>query len=116
MPQKSLAQFIAQNRLSVGLWVLAVIVALFLASKILLDVVHFNDPRHQDEALRNWMTPRYVVKSYDLPRPLVDDIFELDPNNKKREKMRHIAKRLNLTLEELTERVRLSAKAHRDSL
>ncbi len=114
--QRPLLQFINQNRVPVAVLAITAIVALYLASKIIFDVVRFNDPRYQDQALRNWMTPQYVMKSYDLPRAVVDDIFELTPEHEQRRKMRFIAQSLNLNLTELTERVRLRAKAYRDSL
>lgn len=115
MSERTLTQFALQHKAPVLSFMLALLVTLYLAGKILLDIVHFNDPKHQDQTLRNWMTPQYVMKSYDLPRPIVDDIFELDPEVKKRRKMRFIAEDMNLTLTELTERVRQGAQAYRES-
>lgn len=110
MSQRTLTQFVLQNKALVAVLAFTVVVALYITGKILLKIVHFNDPRHHDQALRNWMTPQYVMKSYDLPRLIIDETFDIDPNSEKRRKMRHIARRMNLTLEELTEQIRQSAK------
>ena len=77
------------------------------------DLIYFNDPRHQDETLRPWMTPRYVVMSYDLPRSVVAEVLELPRDGGPRERMDNIAERLGLSLDELTARVRVAADTYR---
>ena len=108
-------KFISQYKIPVGVFLLALIVGVYLAGRILLDLIYFNDPRHQDQSLRNWMTPQYVMKSYDLPKPIVDEIFEIDPEAPQRRKMRFIAERMNLSLEELTLKLRTRAELYRES-
>jgi hypothetical protein len=98
--------------------VLAVLViacgaGLWFAADIVLDFVYFNDPRHQDEAIMPWMTPRYVGMSYDLPREVIHDIFGLDADGPRGMTMRNIAAEHNMTLHELTEKVRITANEFR---
>jgi hypothetical protein len=87
-----------------GLWFLVDIVA---------DFIYFNDPRHQDEALKAWMTPRYVGMSYGLPRPVVGELFNLGSDTPRGTTMRMIAAEQNLTLDALTQIVRDAADAFR---
>jgi len=89
---------------------------MWLLSRIVLDFIYFNDPRHQDVDLKEWMTPRYIGMSYDLPRPLVLEILGLPETGGPRRSLGRIAADQNLTLEELTELVRKSADAYREEL
>ncbi|PWQ95577.1 hypothetical protein [Leucothrix pacifica] len=70
----------------------------------------FNDPRHQNVDLQPWVTPRYIGLSYDLPRPVVMEILEIEEGSKFPKRLDRLANKLDITLEELTEKVR-AAKA-----
>lgn len=90
------------------------LVLVSFSTSFLADVIHFNDPRHQNEPLKPWMTPRYVALSYDLPRETVFELFELDEDMPdERPRMGRIAIRLGETLPEMTARVRAAAAAQR---
>lgn len=115
MEKSTAIRFIAEYKLPVAVFAISLIVGLYLAVRIVMDLIYFNDPRHQDQSLRGWMTPQYVMKSYDLPRPIVDEIFEIDPDIKQRRKMRYIAERMDLSLDELTVRLRERATLYRES-
>ena len=110
---KARFQFLRDNWAVVGVFVVASVAALWFTASIVLDVIYFNDPRHKDQDLKGWMTPRYVSMSYDLPRPLVLDVLGLSENTRGGRPLRDIAQDLGLTLEELTERVRAAAVEHR---
>lgn len=107
-------RFLLEHKKAVVLLLLATLAALYFAGKIVSDIIYFNDPKHRDQDLKNWMTPHYVVMSYQLPRPLVSEIFQLEENKGKRRNMRYIAERLDMSLEELTALVRQSAEEYRD--
>lgn len=90
--------------------------AVWYAYAFLADAIYFNDPRHKDQALKGWMTPRYVVMSYDLPKETVRDALGLIPNDRDRPiRLSVIAERQKLSLDELTDKVRAAAKAYRES-
>ena len=115
MEKSTAIRFISEYRFPVAAFAIALIVGLYLAVRIVMDLIYFNDPRHQDQTLRGWMTPQYVMKSYDLPRTIVEDIFEIDPDVPQRRKMRYIAERMDLSLDELTVKLREQATLYRDS-
>lgn len=87
--------------------------ALWFAAGFVLNVIYFNDPKHQDADLKPWMTPRYVVMSYDLPRHIVADVLDLPPSGPGSLKLGTIANDMGLSLNELTIRVREAAVAFR---
>ncbi len=62
------------------------------------------------------MTPRYVSLSYDLPRDLVFEILEIEPEGDFPKRLDRIAERNGLTLTELTQQVQAAASAYRESL
>ncbi|RED11865.1 hypothetical protein [Pontivivens insulae] len=93
--------------------VIASVSAIFFAGQMIADLVYFRDDANRDRDLRGWMTPRYVVMSYDLPRPVVADLLGLADLSERNLQMREIADRMGITLEELTEIVREGAAEHR---
>ena len=103
-----------RNHLGVfAVLIIACAAGLWFAADIFLDFLYFNDPRHQDEALKAWMTPRYVGMSYDLPRPVVGEIFGLTEGGPRGMTMRTIAAEQNMSLDALTDKVRAAAEAFR---
>jgi len=114
MASRRFKSFVKQNWQMVSVLVIASVAALWFMASIVLDVVYFNDPRHQDEPIRGWMTPRYVGMSFDLPREVVVDLFKLPKDGPKGRRMHEIANELGVTLPELTDMVRDAAYAHRE--
>ncbi len=105
--------FIRKHYLAVGVFAVSMIAVLWFAGTLLLDFIYFNDPRHKDETLKPWMTPRYVAMSYDLPRPMLEDLFQLTPQDRGRIRLSDIAAREGMTLDELNAMVVAAAAAHR---
>ena len=110
-----LRTFARRNWLSLLALSVAALVGLWLCVSMVADFIYFNDPRHQDEALKPWMTPRYVGLSYALPRPVVAEALGLTVETLHGQRMTDIADSLDLDLDALTERVRSAAEAHRDA-
>lgn len=106
--------FVKDNWLVLSVFGASALAVIWFGASFLLNVIYFNDPRHQDEALKPWMTPRYVVMSYDLPRGVVADVLDLPEGGHKGLQMDAIAAGMGLTLEELTALVRETAAAHRE--
>jgi hypothetical protein len=111
---KRLFSFIQQNWLTVSLFVGSLALALWFAFHAITDALYFNDPRNVDVALKPWMTPRYVVMTYDLPRPLVMELLELDPEDDRGIRLGRLAQERNLSLDELTALVRDAAAEYRE--
>ena len=62
------------------------------------------------------MTPRYVVMSYDLPPPIVDEVMGLRPKIDKRKPLTKVLEDLGITLEELQTRINDAQAEHLKSL
>ena len=52
----------------------------YFGVKSISSAIYWMDPAHQDQALAEWMTPRYVGQSYKLPRELVLEALMMDPD------------------------------------
>lgn len=113
MTRRSLRAFARENWLPLLILSASALTALWFAGTMLAKVIYFNDPRHQDQALKPWMTPRYVVMSYDLPRPVVAGMLVLPETGKDRHRMDAIADEMGMTLEELTAHIRAGAASYR---
>ena len=55
------------------------------------DTLYFNDPAHRNQDLEPWMTPRYVVRVYDLPPEDVSRVLGLSPGTAPRLTLERIA-------------------------
>lgn len=115
MQMNRFKQFARQNWLLLGVFALAMVVALWFAVQFTLNFLYFNDPRNKDVDLKGWMTPRYVVMTYDLPRPLVAELLGLTDPSQRGQSLRRIADDMGLTMEELTELVRAEAAIYREA-
>jgi len=110
----TLTAFVRRNWPIVAVFTVALATGLWFAVSVGLNLLYFNDPRHQDVDLKPWMTPRYVVMSYDLPRGVVADVLDLSEEDQRGERLDVVANRLGITLDELTERVRDAAEDYRE--
>ncbi len=113
MTERRMAAFVRENWMLLSVFLAAVIFALFMASRVFLDFLYFNDPQNVDVDLKPWMTPRFVVLTYDLPRPFVFELLSLDPEEDAGLRLRRIAERDGITMDELTARVREAAEQYR---
>lgn len=105
-----LRTFILQNKLTVGFAAVSFFALIYFAGSFVAELIYFNDPRHQNEALKPWMTPQYVGLSYDLPRETVDGIFGFSETYEGPRRMRFVAERMDISLEDLTQMVRDTAQ------
>ena len=110
-----LTSFLRKNWLLVGLLLGGLVVALWLASRLMLDALYFNDPRNVDVDLKPWMTPRYVVMTYDLPRDVVADMLGLTSEADRRKRLGRLADERGMTMETLTQSVRDAAAEYRET-
>lgn len=97
---------------------LTAMLALFLAGStwfaygFIRDAVYFSDPRHQQQQLEYWMSPRYVGKSWKLEPEAIVRIMELEPNHAQ-PTLRQVTEHLGISLRQLEARVR-RAKAEQE--
>ena len=78
-----------------------------------MDFLYFNDPINVDVELKRWMTPRYIVQTYDITRPKIFEILQLDLEADKGRRLGRIAEQDGLTMQQLTEKVREGVAQYR---
>ena len=78
-------------------------VALWFAGNFVAEVIYWNDPRHRNQALEPWMTPRYVQHSYALRPKTVAEILGIDHPFPARMRMSDIVEASGQSYDELTE-------------
>ena len=108
-------RFIKSNKWFVAGLLVSLITLISVTVTLLADAVYFNDPRHKNVELEAWMTPRYVTLSYELPRPIVLELLGIEEGKKFPRRLDRLAESLGITLEELTEKVRIAKKAYLES-
>ncbi len=111
---KKLGPFLRQNWMPVGLLVGSLAVAMWFGVQVFLDGLYFNDPNNVDVDLKPWMTPRFIVITYDLPKPFVFDLLALDSDTERGIRLGTLAAERDMTMEELTAQVRQAAATFRE--
>ncbi len=84
-------------------------VALWFAGNFVAEVIYWNDPRHKNQALEPWMTPRYVQHSYALRPKTVAEILGIDHPFPARMRMSDIVAETGQSYDALTEELRAQA-------
>lgn len=91
-------------------------VADFFAFNAIAAAIYWNDPRHQDQTLAAWMTPRYVAQSYKIPPEVLGPALFFDPPEApRRRRLDDIAAANGVTIETLQRRVSEDTAAFRAS-
>lgn len=105
---------------------MAFIVALcalgFFSVRTISSTIYWMDPDHQDQALAGWMTPRYVMRSYQLPPDVLGPaLFLVKGATPRRISLDRIAAENGMTLDDLqiridaaTEQMRADRETRRD--
>ncbi|MEO1550498.1 MAG: hypothetical protein AAFR93_08700 [Pseudomonadota bacterium] len=105
--------FARRNWIVLGLLLASIAIAFWFALSLVSDALYFNDPRNLDVDLKPWMTPRYVVHTYDLPRSLVMEVLELDPEADRGIRLGRLAEDRGMSMDDLTALVRDAADTFR---
>lgn len=113
---RSFLAFVKKNIIPIGLLLASVIAVIIFSKGFIANLIYFADPRHQNQPLEYWMTPRYVVMSYDLPPPIVDEVMGIRPKIDKRKPLTKVLEDLGITLEELQTRINEAQAEHLKSL
>lgn len=114
--KRSFFTFVKNNKIPLGILALSVVTLVYFSSGFIAKLIYFADSRHQNQPLEGWMTPRYVIMSYDLPPEVVGEVMDLQPKVDKRKPLSQVVEDLGITMSELNERVIAAQKAHLASL
>lgn len=109
-----LRTFIQHNWVLVSVFVAAFVLTMWFATRMAMDALYFNDPRNVDVNLKPWMTPRYIVLTYDLPRPFVWELLELDLETDQGIRLGRMSTERGISMEDLTTLVREAAAEYRN--
>ncbi len=104
--QNRIATLWTHHRVAFTAFLTLLCVAGYFAFSVIAAAVYWNDPRHQDQPLADWMTPRYVAQSYDIPPEVIGYALFFDPKEApRRRRLDDIAADNEVTLDTLQQRV-----------
>jgi hypothetical protein len=66
----------------VASFVLATVLTLFFAGRLVRQTLYWSDPAHHQEQLQGWMTLGYVAKSWHLPAAEIATALGIDPSQR----------------------------------
>lgn len=103
------------RKASLALGAALVVLAIFVG-EFASEAIYFANPGNQDRPLELWMSPRFVGKSWDLPKPVIFEIMQMDMDAPPKEGPRTLADvlvRTGMTLEELQNQVETAEREMR---
>lgn len=106
------ASFARHPLLSSG-FILALGLVAFFTVRSVIALIYWSDPAHRDQPIEGWMTPRYVVQSWQLPPELMIEVLDTGPMPGRRLTLREIAERQGTTVKDLAARITAAIDAHR---
>ena len=98
--------------LTIG-FILALILTVLFAFRSTAFYFYWSDPEHFDQPVEGWMTPRYIVHSWQLTPEEVMDIIGDGPMPSKRHTLEEIAEDRGIPLETLIANLTKALEAHR---
>ncbi|WP_342071231.1 hypothetical protein [Yoonia algicola] len=100
------------NRLPFLAFVAILVLTCFFGMRTVSQSIYWADPARQNQTLAEWMTPRYVARSYAIPPEVVKAAWGLDADGPlRRASLETIAAEIGLPLEEMERRVTEAAAA-----
>lgn len=92
----------AHNRYLLLAFIAALGIAGFFGVRSVSEFIYWSDPAHRDQPLAGWMTPRYVARSYRLPREVVQTAFNIDTGGQgRRVSLYSLAAETGMTLDQM---------------
>ena len=92
----------------------AALITLFFAVRMVVFTIYWSDPAHRDQTLADWMTPRYVAKSWQVPREVVARALGLPQDGAgRRITLKEIASKQHIDFDQLSDKLNAAIKAHR---
>lgn len=102
----------AHNRVAFLAFVAILGLTGFFGVRTVSQSIYWADPARQNQALAEWMTPRYVARSYAVPPEVVKAAWGLDPDSPlRRASLETIAAEIGMPLTEMESRVTQAAAA-----
>lgn len=77
--------------LATALLLAALAVTVFFAVRLTLGWIYWADPAHRDQQIADWMTPRYVALSWQVPPEVVAEALGLSPHQGRPQSLEAIA-------------------------
>ncbi|MEQ6885244.1 hypothetical protein [Salicola sp. Rm-C-2C1-2] len=93
-------------------FIAALVVTAFFALRLVVFSLYWADPAHQDQPLEEWMTPRYVALSYDLPVGVVREVLEIEAVDAEPRTLEDIVATSELTVAEIQQRINEAVRSH----
>lgn len=80
--------------------VAAVLTTFFIIRAVFFAFV-WMDPNRGHHPIEPWMTPRYIARTYDIPRPEMQHILDLGPDETPREPLESLAEARGIAVQSL---------------
>lgn len=102
-----------RNPVLTSAFVLAILLTVFFAFRSTSFLIYWSDPEHLNQPVEGWMTPRYIVHSWQLSPEEVLRVIGEGPMPSKRQTLEDIATQRGIPLDDLIARLTKALEALR---
>ncbi|WP_127049045.1 hypothetical protein [Pseudorhodobacter sp. E13] len=90
-----------RRKAMLAVFVIAAGLTVFFITRAIFFAVFWMDPERGLHPVEPWMTPRYIGRTYDLPRADLQEILHLTPGETPRVPLEKLAQQRGIPVEDL---------------
>lgn len=106
----------ARHPILTAVFMVSLLATLLFGIRTVMFAMDWDGPKHTQQPVAGWMTPRYVAVSWDIPKPEMFDIMSrvtgMERLPDKPKPIDHIAKDLGIPEDELIARLQAEVTAY----
>jgi hypothetical protein len=92
---------LVNKRVLIAAFVVAVLGTGFFTSRLVMRAMDWDKRFEEDHQFAPWMTPKYIVHSWDVPRDLVGGVLGLESGGGPRVTLKDLAERRGVPVDQL---------------
>jgi hypothetical protein len=80
-----------RRKIMLAIFAIASVLTVFFIARAVFFAFVWMDPDRGIHPIEPWMTPRYIARTYDIPRPEMQFILDLKPDETPRQPLESLA-------------------------
>ncbi|MAM60110.1 hypothetical protein [Maritimibacter sp. UBA3975] len=95
-------------------FVLALVAVVLFTARTVHDAIRWDDYFGHEPEIAGWMTPRYIVRTWNVPPEILAEVLDIEPGEAPRKTISELAVERGETPPELADRIETVIEAWRE--
>lgn len=105
----------ARHRLLLIAFMMASLVAAVMGGRAVVSALRWSEVERRDHPIADWMSPRYVARSWDVPPDVVAEALGVEPGSAKGKNIKELADESEIPVEVMIQAVIDAIATYRDA-